>query len=114
MRIAIYGAGGYTGRLVAAEVIGRGAEAVLVGRGRERLEATVAAAGGGEVRVGTLDDPSGLVAAIADCDAIVNCAGPFTTLGEPVVQAAIAAGIHYVDTTAEQLYVERIFARCGE
>jgi short subunit dehydrogenase-like uncharacterized protein len=114
MKIAVYGAGGYTGRLVAAELGRRGTDRVLVGRGRERLEAAASAAGGGEVRIAGLDDHAALAAALDDCDAVVNCAGPFTSLGEPVVRAAIAAGTHYVDTTAEQLYVQRIFEGCGD
>jgi short subunit dehydrogenase-like uncharacterized protein len=114
MKIAVYGAGGYTGRLVATELVRRGIDGVLVGRGRERLEAAARVAGGAEVRLAGLEDPERLTSSLADCDAVVNCAGPFTALGEPVVKAAIAAGTNYVDTTAEQLYVERIFSRCGE
>jgi short subunit dehydrogenase-like uncharacterized protein len=36
--VAVYGATGYTGRLVAAELLRRGAEAVLVGRNPAKLE----------------------------------------------------------------------------
>ncbi|WP_131785770.1 hypothetical protein [Frankia symbiont of Coriaria ruscifolia] len=41
----------------------------------------------------------------------MNCAGPFLELGEPVVRAAIAAGCHYVDTSAEQMFVKGVFRR---
>lgn len=115
MKIAVYGAGGYTGRLVAARVRHQGAEPVLVGRAPERLRAAAEAAGLAEVETRTagLDDHHALSGAFAGCDAVVNCAGPFTHLGEPVVRAAIAAGCHYVDTTAEQLYIKRIFDTCA-
>ncbi|WP_026910491.1 saccharopine dehydrogenase family protein [Patulibacter minatonensis] len=115
MKIAVYGAGGYTGRLVAARVRAKGAEPVLVGRGTERLRHAASAAGveGAELRTAGLDDPDALARALDGCAAVVNCAGPFTRLGEPVVRAAIAAGCHYVDTTAEQLYIQRIFDTCG-
>lgn len=115
MKIAVYGAAGYTGRLVAAEVARRGIEPVLAGRNAERLGDAAAGLGfdDADVRVADIDDPRALSAAFAGCDGVVNCAGPFTALGEPVVRAAIAAGVHYVDTTAEQLYIQRIFDGCG-
>jgi short subunit dehydrogenase-like uncharacterized protein len=50
-----------------------------------------------------------MVPAFAGCDAVINCAGPFTPAGEAVVRAATAAGCHYVDTSGEQLYIKKIF-----
>jgi short subunit dehydrogenase-like uncharacterized protein len=107
MRIAVYGATGFTGGFTAAEVRRRGLEPVLIGRDETRLRA-VAGDGGAEVRVAGLDDPDTLASALAGCAAVVNCAGPFTRLGEPVVRAAIAVGCHYVDTSGEQRYIHRI------
>lgn len=49
------------------------------------------------------------MSAFRGCDGVINCAGPFTSSGEAVVRAAIAAGCHYVDTSGEQLYVKKIF-----
>ena len=45
MKMAVYGASGYTGRLVLAELARRDIPAVLVGRDPERLRAAAAAAG---------------------------------------------------------------------
>src|SRR5918995_6578969 len=100
--IAVYGATGYTGRLVAEELQRRGAEFVLAGRSAEKLE-TLAARLGGEVRTAavTLDDAAGLRALLEPCAAVIACAGPFTAHGEPVVAAAAEAGTHYLDTTGE-------------
>lgn len=113
MRIAVYGASGFTGRLAVAEVRRRGFTPVLVGRDAKRLKAAArevgVAEGEGELRVAGLADPVGLAAAFADCDAVVNCAGPFMRWGEPVVRAAIAAGTNYVDTTGEQGYIQHVF-----
>jgi Saccharopine dehydrogenase NADP binding domain len=66
-----------------------------------------------DVRVATVDDHAALVAALRDCAVVVNCAGPFTMLGPPVVRAAIDAGRHYVDTAGEQPYVASVFATHG-
>jgi short subunit dehydrogenase-like uncharacterized protein len=116
MKIAVYGASGYTGRLVLAELARRDIPAVLAGRDPERLGAAAAAAGmpTAETAQAGLDDPAALAGAFAGCAALINCAGPFITSGEPVVRAAIAAGCHYVDISGEQLYLQRVFERFGQ
>jgi short subunit dehydrogenase-like uncharacterized protein len=115
MKIAVYGASGFTGGLAVTEVRRRGFSPVLVGRNAERLRKAAADAGGtdGEIRVAELDDPAAVTAAFAGCDAVVNAAGPFALWGEPVVRAAIAAGCHYVDTAGEQAYIRRILETVG-
>ncbi|MER5755995.1 saccharopine dehydrogenase NADP-binding domain-containing protein [Streptomyces sp. NPDC002088] len=116
MRIAVYGASGFTGGLAVAELRRREITPVLVGRDRERLRAAAVRVGAAdaEVRVADLADPVGLPAAFADCDAVVNCAGPFTLWGEPVVRAAITGETPYVDTTGEQGYLRRVFDTFGK
>ncbi|MEV0623348.1 saccharopine dehydrogenase NADP-binding domain-containing protein [Nonomuraea sp. NPDC050404] len=110
MRIAVYGAGGFTGRLTVAELRRRGFTPVLVGRDKERLRAAAVEAevAGAEIRVAGLDSPGALADAFGDCAVVINCAGPFTLLGEPVIRAAIAAGVHYLDTTGEQHYIRKV------
>ncbi|TXS41975.1 hypothetical protein EAO72_15795 [Streptomyces sp. or43] len=39
--------------------------------------------------------------ALAGAAAVINCAGPFALTGAPVVEAALRAGIPYVDVAAE-------------
>ncbi|MEU1791965.1 saccharopine dehydrogenase NADP-binding domain-containing protein [Streptomyces sparsogenes] len=115
MKIAVFGASGYTGRLVVAEARRRGIDVVLVGRGAERLRAAASDAGfqDAETRVADADDHDALVAAFRDVDAVVNCAGPFARWGEGVVRAAIAAGSHHVDISGEQPYIQHIFDTFG-
>ena len=116
MRIAVYGASGYVGGLVAAEVRRRGADLVLVGRHEQRLRAAGRELGTGDapVRVAALDDPAALAAALAGVDAVVNCASPFSRHGRPVIEAALAAGTHYVDVAGEVRYVEDVLERYGD
>lgn len=114
MRIAVYGAGGYTGKLVVAELARREIDMVLVGRNIERLREAAAGAGharadGAESRRAEADDHAALVHAFQDCAAVINCAGPFVLSGEAIVRAAIAAGCHYVDIAGEQRHLERTF-----
>jgi short subunit dehydrogenase-like uncharacterized protein len=111
MTIAVYGATGYTGKLVAAELRRRDIDMVLVGRDAERLRQARAEIGSpsSAVRTADLDDPDGLAATFRGCPVVINCVAPFTLWGEPVVRAAIAAGSHYVDISGEQRYLKRIF-----
>jgi short subunit dehydrogenase-like uncharacterized protein len=109
MRIAVYGATGYTGKLVVAEAVRRGLDVVLSGRSREKLAVRAAEFGLGDTRPAAVDDPAALATAFDGCAGVVNCAGPFTMYGEPVVRAAIGAGCHYVDTTGEQDFIQRLF-----
>ena len=111
MLIAVYGATGYQGKLILAELFRYGIEVRLVGRDLARLESAAAQAGvpGADRRVAGLDDRAALVAALTGSDIVINCAGPFTTTGAAVVDAAIAAGAHYLDTAGEQQYVKDVF-----
>ncbi|MFI5693856.1 saccharopine dehydrogenase NADP-binding domain-containing protein [Kribbella sp. NPDC051586] len=110
--IAVYGATGHTGRLVAAELAARGAEVVLAGRDAGGLEQVAAGLGAGvQVRVADLDDDRALRAVATGAAVVINCAGPFARSGGPVARAAIATGAHYLDHAAEPLHVKDLFDR---
>ncbi len=112
--IAVYGATGYTGRLVSAELARAGAELVLSGRNRSKLDA-LASEIEGEVAVNAaaLDDPASLRGLLADCSVVIDCAGPFVHFGEPVLAAAVETATHYLDSTGEQPYMKMAFERYG-
>ncbi|HEV2062785.1 MAG TPA: saccharopine dehydrogenase NADP-binding domain-containing protein, partial [Solirubrobacteraceae bacterium] len=108
--IAIYGATGYTGRLVAAELKRRGLEARLCGRNGGKLRALADSIGvDWPVRAAAVDDAPALRKALTGADVVISCAGPFTFYGAPVIEAALGIGAHYVDTTGEQPYIRRVF-----
>src|SRR4051794_13536819 len=112
--IAVYGATGYTGRLVAAELADAKADFIVAGRNREKLDALAGELGGSiGVRQATLDDPASLRDLMADCSVVVNCAGPFVLHGEPVLRAAVETSTHYLDTTGEQPWMKLAFERYG-
>ena len=112
--IAVYGATGYTGKLIAAELAASDAKYVLAGRSEAKLIALAEELGGkAEVRVGTLDDPISLRAMLDDCAAVINCAGPFTLYGEPVLEAAVDTATHYLDTTGEQDFIHLALSKYG-
>jgi short subunit dehydrogenase-like uncharacterized protein len=112
--IAVYGATGYTGRLVAQELRRRSLEVVLCGRAAEKLRGLAASLGPVEVRVAGVGDRDALRRAFGGCAVVINCAGPFTVLGEPVVRAAVETGTHYVDTAGEQPFIKLVADRFDE
>src|SRR5215216_4882904 len=113
--IAVYGATGFTGRLVAAELRRRGAQMVLSGRNPAKLEILAEEIGGGvETKAARLDDPATLRDLLGPCAAVISCAGPFRLHGEPVLAAAIETGTHYLDTTGEQPFMRTVFERYGD
>jgi len=111
--IAVYGATGYTGKLVAAELRRRGADFVLAGRNRAKLESVAEELGGAETRAASLDDASALRELLEPCAAVIAVAGPFQLHGEPVLRAAVESSTHYLDTTGEQPFMRRVFEEFG-
>jgi hypothetical protein len=99
--VAVFGAYGHTGRFVVAELRKRGFVPVLSGRDAGKLQALAASFPGLEARPASVDDPFALDRALAGAAAVVNCAGPFATTAAPVIEAALRAGIPYVDVAAE-------------
>ena len=97
----VYGAYGHTGRFVTIELRERGHSLILSGRDEHRLHA-MAEADSDSVRPARLEDPVALDRALAGAAAVINCAGPFLDTAEPLIAAALRAGIPYVDVTAEQ------------
>lgn len=112
--IVVYGASGYTGKLISAELVRRDADLVLAGRNAGKLEQLSADLGGGP-RVATvpLEDRAGLAELIGSAAAVIACAGPFTVHGEAVIEAAAENGTPYLDTTGEQPFIRASFERWG-
>ena len=121
-RIVVIGATGFTGRLVARELAGGGTshEILLTGRSRgkvDRLVEEVRGSGGAPRLHGAVvdvKDPSSLAGGIRRGDVVINCAGPFSELGEPVVARCVEAAASYVDTTGEQPWMREMRERYHE
>ena len=105
-RLAVVGATGYAGGLVAERARSEGLPLYLVGRRRDALEAIARA--DDEVRVADARDRRALADAFVDCFAVASTAGPFLELGTAVAGAAIDAGSHYLDISAEQVFMRRL------
>ncbi|RAG81121.1 saccharopine dehydrogenase [Streptacidiphilus pinicola] len=112
--VAVFGAYGHTGRFVVAELRERGFVPLLLGRHADKLRAFADGQPGLEARQASADDPVSLDLALADAAAVVNCAGPFAATGGPLIEAALRAGIPYVDVAAEIEANLDTFARYAE
>lgn len=99
--VAVFGAYGHTGRFVVAELLERGFVPVLSGRDAEKLKELAETRPGLDVRPASVDDPASLDQALAGTAAVINCAGPFATTAAPLIEAALRAGIPYLDVAAE-------------
>ncbi|MET9373802.1 saccharopine dehydrogenase NADP-binding domain-containing protein [Streptomyces sp. NPDC002992] len=99
--VTVFGAYGHTGRFVVAELLNRGFVPILSGRDADKLGDLAASRPGLEVRPAAVDDPAALDRALSGADAVINCAGPFAATAAPVIEAALRAGIPYVDVAAE-------------
>lgn len=106
--VAVYGASGHTGNFVVRELERRGIRSVAIGRAPPRSGHAEAAAG--EWRFAACDAPDVLDAALRDTAAVINCAGPFLDTAPALIEAALRAGIHYLDITAEQRSVRQSLA----
>lgn len=115
--VAVFGAYGHTGRFVVEELRERGYAPILAGRDPSKLREPAAPHPAGEVldtRPATVDDPASLDRALAGAAAVINCAGPFAVTAAPLIEAALRAGIPYVDVAAEIEANLDTFAKFGD
>ena len=110
----MYGATGFTGGLIARRLKAAGADFLIAGRSRGKLDRLSEELGGVPVRAAAADDAAGLREMLEGCSVVVGCAGPFTLHGEELVAAAADTGTHYLDTTGEQPFIRMVFEKYGE
>lgn len=112
-RIVLFGATGFTGERTARALVARGARPVLAGRSAERVQRLADELGGLDAAVADVARPETLRALVDPGDVLVSTVGPFTQRGDPAVQAAAAAGAHYLDSTGEPAFIRRVFESYG-
>lgn len=92
--ILVYGATGYTGRLIVEALARRGLPFEVAGRGD--AVASLGASLGVASRRFSVDAPR-----LDGARVLLNCAGPFARTAVPLARAAIAAGVPYLDLAGE-------------
>src|SRR3954454_32615 len=112
-RIVVFGATGYTGRLVAERLAGAGERPVLAGRSPDRRGELAAQRGGLETAHGDVMRSNSVFSLVDEGDVLVSTVGPFTKWGEPAVRAAISGRAAYIDSTGEPAFIRRVFQNHG-
>lgn len=108
--VIVYGASGYTGRLICEYLREYHVPFVAAGRDEDKLTSSMAANVPG---IETADyeivqvehTTSALTELFRGASVVLNTVGPFSRFGPEVVEACLAAGVHYTDTTGEQDWV---------
>ncbi len=113
LRWMIYGAYGFTGKLIAREAVRRGYHPLLAGRDREKLLTL-----GNDlmlpVKQFSLSPEASLERELEGVDLVVNIAGPFVGVAEPLVSACLRTGTHYIDTSGERDHFRYIYEQDAE
>ncbi|HEX8844693.1 MAG TPA: saccharopine dehydrogenase NADP-binding domain-containing protein [Pyrinomonadaceae bacterium] len=109
----LYGANGYTGKLIAHLATERGLRPILAGRDRNTIE-PLARELNLEYRVFALDDSATMDTALNEVAAVLHCAGPFSRTSKPMADACLRTKAHYLDITGEAAVIESLAARDTE
>ncbi|CAI49147.1 probable oxidoreductase (homolog to saccharopine dehydrogenase) [Natronomonas pharaonis DSM 2160] len=110
MSLLIYGAYGYTGELIAEEAVDRDLDVVVAGRDKRKVRDLAARLN----CKGRRFDLDAAADNLDDIEAVLNCAGPFVETYEPLVEACLETGTHYLDITGELSVFEAIAERDRE
>ena len=104
--VIVYGASGYTGRLVCEYLRELGVPFIAAGRDKARTQAVLDKVPGIESAdyevIEVEHTTAALTALFKGAKVVCNMVGPFIKYGPEVVEACLASGCHYLDTTGEQ------------
>lgn len=111
--LLIYGSYGYTGSLITRQAARTGVSPIIAGRRAKPLEEQATELGL-EYRAFSLDHPPVVESRLEGIDAVLNCAGPFSTTAEPLLDACLEAGTHYLDIAGRITVLESLAQRDAE
>lgn len=112
-KLLIYGANGYTGKLIINEALKKKIKPILAGRTETKIQ-PLAEQYGLEYRVFALEETEKLEAALQDIKVVLHCAGPFMYTCKPMLQACLNTKTHYLDITGEYQIFEFCASRNDE
>jgi short subunit dehydrogenase-like uncharacterized protein len=99
-RVLIYGATGYTGRLIARRLRRLRCHIVVAGRTPDRVQALSAELGVAG-RAVAIDEAEALDQALDDVDVLINAASPFASTAPALIESCLRTKTHYLDITGE-------------
>jgi hypothetical protein len=115
MRVAVFGGYGTFGKLVARALAERGLAVTVAGRDGVQAAALAAtlppvAAGPHEGISADVTRAADVRRALAGCVAAASCAGPFSALGQSLLDGCLDAGCHYADISDDRDYARQVRA----
>jgi len=99
-KILIYGAYGYTGRLIIDQFLSQGIKPLIAGRNKEKTMA-LGDEKGLEAEGFDLAETDKLNAWLGKGAVVIHCAGPFSHTAKQMLDACIETKTHYLDITGE-------------
>jgi short subunit dehydrogenase-like uncharacterized protein len=119
--LVVYGATGYTGRLVAEYLAhhyqGKGPKWAMAGRSADKLAEVrdlVGAPKDTPLIVADSDDPASMQALAESARVVVTTVGPYQLYGEPLLAACVAAGTDYADLCGEPGWMREMIDKYHE
>ena len=111
--IVVYGASGYTGRLVAEYLVGLGNQVTwaMAGRSAAKLAEVRDLVGAGKdtaLIVADAHDEAALTMMAARAQVVLTTAGPYQLYGDTLVGACAKTGTDYVDLTGEPNWIAKM------
>ncbi|GEO04375.1 membrane protein [Adhaeribacter aerolatus] len=100
MSFLLYGANGYTGKLIIQKALQQGLRPILAGRSESKIK-PLAEAYNLPFLVFSLDNISEVAGHLQNFSLVLNCAGPFSQTARPMVEACLLTKTHYLDITGE-------------
>jgi short subunit dehydrogenase-like uncharacterized protein len=105
-QVVVYGASGYTGRLICEYLRELGVPFIAAGRDKARIAEALQTVPGIDTIPHEIVEVDHQVAPLTElldgAKVVCNTVGPFAQYGREVVEACLATGCHYTDTTGEQ------------
>jgi short subunit dehydrogenase-like uncharacterized protein len=96
----LYGANGYTARLIIPEALKQGLKPILAGRKEDAL-IPLAAVYQLPYKVIDLSDQSALISALTGVPLVLHAAGPFIHTARQMIETCLQTHTHYIDITGE-------------
>ena len=119
--IVVYGATGYTGRLVAEYLAhhyqGKGPKWAMAGRSADKLAEVrdlIGAPADTALIVADSDDPASMKGLAESARVVITTVGPYQIYGEPLLKACVEAGTDYADLCGEPGWMRQMIDQYHE
>jgi short subunit dehydrogenase-like uncharacterized protein len=115
--VVLYGASGFSGRLVAEFLREFNVPFRAVGRDKGKIQAVLSRVPGIEAAEYEIVETGGgadeLAKVFSGAKVVCNTVGPLVYYGAPIIEASLKAGCHYIDISGEQTWVREVAETWG-